>query len=78
MYIYKYIKERIYLFLLFQDYNGKDIFIGVTSIGIVVFQNNIRVNTFSWGKIVKISFKKKQFFIQLKREPVSFCPFSFL
>ncbi|XP_045498055.1 tyrosine-protein phosphatase non-receptor type 4 isoform X2 [Colias croceus] len=52
-----------------KDYNGKDILIGVTSIGIVVFQNNIRVNTFSWSKIVKISFKKKQFFIQLKREP---------
>ncbi|XP_050675741.1 tyrosine-protein phosphatase non-receptor type 4 isoform X3 [Leptidea sinapis] len=52
-----------------KDYNGKDIFIGVTSIGIVVFQNNIRMNTFSWSKIVKISFKKKQFFIQLKREP---------
>ncbi|CAH2096440.1 unnamed protein product [Euphydryas editha] len=52
-----------------KDYNGKDILIGVTSIGIVVFQNNIRVNTFSWTKIVKISFKKKQFFIQLKREP---------
>ncbi|XP_061383655.1 tyrosine-protein phosphatase non-receptor type 4 isoform X1 [Danaus plexippus] len=51
-----------------KDYNGKDILIGVTSIGIVVFQNNIRVNTFSWSKIVKISFKKKQFFIQLKRE----------
>lgn len=57
--------------LLFQDYHGKDIFIGVTSIGIVVFQNNIRINTFSWGKIVKISFKKKRFFIQLKREAVS-------
>ncbi|VVD05870.1 unnamed protein product [Leptidea sinapis] len=32
-------------------------------------KNNIRMNTFSWSKIVKISFKKKQFFIQLKREP---------
>ncbi|XP_053609653.1 tyrosine-protein phosphatase non-receptor type 4 [Plodia interpunctella] len=52
-----------------KDTNGKDIFIGVTSIGIVVFQNSIRVNTFSWSKIVKISFKKKQFFIQIKREP---------
>ncbi|XP_039753145.1 tyrosine-protein phosphatase non-receptor type 4 isoform X2 [Pararge aegeria] len=52
-----------------KDYHGKDIFIGVTSIGIVVFQNSTRVNTFSWSKIVKISFKKKQFFIQLKREP---------
>ncbi|KOB71849.1 Tyrosine-protein phosphatase non-receptor type 4, partial [Operophtera brumata] len=50
------------------DYHGKDILIGVTSIGLVVFQNNIRINTFSWGKIVKISFKKKRFFIQLKRE----------
>ncbi|CAH2216356.1 jg7418, partial [Pararge aegeria aegeria] len=48
-----------------KDYHGKDIFIGVTSIGIVVFQNSTRVNTFSWSKIVKISFKKKQFFIQL-------------
>ncbi|KAG7308824.1 hypothetical protein JYU34_006060 [Plutella xylostella] len=52
-----------------KDCSGKDISIGVTSIGIVVFQNNIRINTFSWGKIVKISFKRKQFFIQLKREP---------
>lgn len=52
-----------------KDCNGKDILIGVTSIGIVVFQNNIRVNTFSWGKIVKISFNRKQFSIQLKREP---------
>lgn len=56
---------------MFQDYSGKDIFIGVTSIGIVVFQNNVRINTFSWTKIVKISFKKKRFFIQLKREAVS-------
>ncbi|KAF4521553.1 hypothetical protein B566_EDAN001273 [Ephemera danica] len=43
--------------------------LGVTSIGLVVFQNNIRINTFSWSKIVKISFKRKQFFIQLRREP---------
>ncbi|XP_034831989.1 tyrosine-protein phosphatase non-receptor type 4 [Maniola hyperantus] len=46
----------------------KEIFIGVTSIGIVVFRNSVRVNTFSWSEIFKI-FKKKQFFIQLKREP---------
>lgn len=52
-----------------KDSSGKDIFIGVTSIGLVVFQNSIRINTFSWSKIVKISFKRKQFYIQLKREP---------
>lgn len=36
--------------------------------GLVVFQNQVKINTFSWSKIVKISFKRKQFFIQLKRE----------
>jgi hypothetical protein len=40
----------------------------VTSNGLVVFQANVKVNTFSWSKIVKISFKRKQFFIQLRKE----------
>lgn len=53
------------------DSTGKEINLGVTSIGLVVFQNNVRVNVFSWSKMVKISFKRKEFFIQLRREPVS-------
>ena len=40
----------------------------MTSIGLVVFQNLVKINTFSWTKIVKISFKRKQFFIQLRKE----------
>ena len=40
----------------------------MTSIGLVVFQNFLKINTFSWSKIVKISFKRKQFFIQLRKE----------
>ena len=55
----------------FQDSNGKEIQLGVTSLGIVVFQNSIRINSFSWSKIVKLSFKRKQFLVQLRREPVS-------
>lgn len=55
----------------FQDVAGKELHLGVTSIGLVVFQNGVRINVFSWGKIVKISFKRKQFFIQLRREQVS-------
>ncbi|KAJ8878651.1 hypothetical protein PR048_019234 [Dryococelus australis] len=54
-----------------QDSTNKEIQLGVTFVGLVVFQNNIRINTFSWSKIVKISFKRKQFFIQLRRELVS-------
>ncbi|XP_043281323.1 tyrosine-protein phosphatase non-receptor type 4 isoform X3 [Venturia canescens] len=53
---------------LHKDSTNKEIQLGVTSIGLVVFQNNIRINVFSWSKIVKISFKRKQFFIQLRRE----------
>ncbi|CAB0010639.1 unnamed protein product [Nesidiocoris tenuis] len=51
-----------------KDSSGKDLQLGVTSNGLVIFQNGIKINSFSWGKIVKISFKRKQFFIQLKRE----------
>lgn len=51
-----------------KDSNGRDIQLGVTSIGLVVFQNQVKINTFSWSKIVKISFKRKQFFIQLRKE----------
>ncbi|XP_076057001.1 tyrosine-protein phosphatase non-receptor type 4-like isoform X2 [Oratosquilla oratoria] len=51
-----------------KDSTNREIHIGVTSIGLVVLQNSIKINTFSWAKIVKISFKRKQFFIQLRRE----------
>lgn len=57
-------------FDLTQDDAGKEIHLGVTSLGLVVFFNNIRINLFSWSKIIKISFKRKQFFISLRREPV--------
>lgn len=57
---------------LFQDQSGKELQLGVTSTGLVIFQNSVKINTFSWCKIVKISFKQKQFFVQLKREPVCF------
>ncbi|XP_046327998.1 tyrosine-protein phosphatase non-receptor type 4-like isoform X5 [Haliotis rufescens] len=51
-----------------RDQSNIEIQLGVTSAGLVVFQNNVKINTFSWAKIVKISFKRKQFFIQLRRE----------
>lgn len=36
--------------------------------GIVVFQNSTKINTFSWAKIRKISFKRKRFLIKLHPE----------
>ncbi|CAD5117044.1 DgyrCDS5868 [Dimorphilus gyrociliatus] len=51
-----------------KDASQLEIQLGVTAAGLVVFQNNIKINTFAWSKIVKISFKRKQFFVKLRRD----------
>lgn len=51
-----------------RDQSNTEILIGVMSAGIVVYKNRVRINCFPWLKVVKISFKCKQFFIQLRRE----------
>ncbi|XP_041724933.1 tyrosine-protein phosphatase non-receptor type 4 isoform X1 [Coregonus clupeaformis] len=51
-----------------RDQRNTEILIGVMSAGIVVYKNRVRINCFPWLKIVKISFKCKQFFVQLRRE----------
>ncbi|EDW76939.1 uncharacterized protein Dwil_GK13061 [Drosophila willistoni] len=51
------------------DSNGKELQLGVSAVGLLVFQHSLRINTFSWSKMVKVSFKRKDFFIQLRREP---------
>ncbi|XP_053327551.1 tyrosine-protein phosphatase non-receptor type 4 isoform X2 [Spea bombifrons] len=51
-----------------RDQSNNEILIGVMSGGILIYRNRVRVNTFPWLKIVKISFKCKQFFIQLRKD----------
>nr|XP_033801315.1 tyrosine-protein phosphatase non-receptor type 4 isoform X2 [Geotrypetes seraphini] len=51
-----------------RDQSNNEILIGVNSGGILIYKNRVRINTFLWLKIVKISFKCKQFFIQLRKE----------
>lgn len=51
------------------DSSGKEIQLGVSGIGLLVYSNELRINTFSWSKMTKVSFKRKEFFIQLRREP---------
>lgn len=51
-----------------RENSGTEVKLGVTAVGLVVFQNNVKINTFSWSKIIKISFKRKQFFIQLRKD----------
>ncbi|MBN3306537.1 PTN4 phosphatase, partial [Amia calva] len=59
---------RFWSLPLFQDQSNTEILIGVMSGGIVIYKNRVRINCFLWLKVVKISFKCKQFFIQLRRE----------
>uniref|UniRef100_H2LDP7 FERM domain-containing protein n=1 Tax=Oryzias latipes TaxID=8090 RepID=H2LDP7_ORYLA len=47
------------------DGEGQRINLAVTHSGVLVFQGNTKINTFSWGKIRKLSFKRKHFLIKL-------------
>lgn len=40
--------------------------------GLIIFQGLVKIKLFPWASIVKISFKRKQFFLQQKREQVRF------
>eukprot|EP00116_Pleurobrachia_bachei_P005987 sb/3466249/ len=42
--------------------------LGVMASGILVFLKENRINSFSWAKITKISFKKKRFYIHIKTD----------
>lgn len=56
-----------------KDSMDKDMLIGVTTVGTIVYQNDHVVNEFSWSKMIKISFKRRTFFMELKRELVNNC-----
>ncbi|XP_063058273.1 FERM, ARHGEF and pleckstrin domain-containing protein 1-like [Engraulis encrasicolus] len=47
------------------DGEGTKINLAVTHSGVLVFQGNRKINTFSWAKIRKLSFKRRHFLIKL-------------
>ncbi|KAK1889629.1 FERM domain containing protein 7 [Dissostichus eleginoides] len=47
------------------DGEGMRINLAVTHSGVLVFQGNTKINTFSWAKIRKLSFKRKHFLIKV-------------
>ncbi|XP_035287804.1 FERM domain-containing protein 7-like [Anguilla anguilla] len=52
------------------DGEGMRINLAVTHMGLLVFQGNRKINTFSWAKIRKLSFKRKHFLIKLHEKIV--------
>ncbi|XP_038051153.1 COPII coat assembly protein sec16-like isoform X2 [Patiria miniata] len=51
-----------------RDYENVQLQLAVSHQGVLVFHNNSRINTFSWAKIRKLSFKRKRFLVKLHPE----------
>merc|ERR1719438_777086 len=51
-----------------KDHEGVSLTLAVAHLGVLVFQNCTKINTFSWAKIRKLSFKRKKFLIKLHPE----------
>ncbi|XP_048240865.1 FERM, ARHGEF and pleckstrin domain-containing protein 2-like isoform X2 [Haliotis rufescens] len=51
-----------------KDHEAVTLTLAVAHMGVQVFQNATKINTFSWAKIRKLSFKRKKFLIKLHPE----------
>ncbi|KAJ8334911.1 hypothetical protein SKAU_G00405500 [Synaphobranchus kaupii] len=49
-----------------KDLDGVDIMLGVSSGGLMVFKDKLRINRFPWPKVLKISYKRSGFFIKIR------------
>lgn len=45
--------------------------LGVCSSGLLVYRDRLRINRFSWPKILKISYKRNNFYIKIRPGEVS-------
>lgn len=60
--------EAIFTIVDSQDPEGVPLNLAVAHTGVLVFQNYAKINTFSWAKVRKLSFKRKKFLIKLHPE----------
>ncbi|XP_020917799.1 tyrosine-protein phosphatase non-receptor type 4 isoform X2 [Exaiptasia diaphana] len=49
-----------------QDTQGTDLYIGISALGLTVYHNKCKINFFPWSKVVKVCFKRKRFYIQIR------------
>ncbi|KAJ3606727.1 hypothetical protein NHX12_026246 [Muraenolepis orangiensis] len=49
-----------------KDSEGVDIMLGVCSNGLLVYKDRLRINRFAWPKILKISYKRNNFYIKIR------------
>lgn len=55
-----------YNLLILQDGENVDIQLGVCWSGILVFREKLQINKFVWPKILKMSYRRKKFYIKLR------------
>ncbi|XP_069743117.1 protein 4.1-like isoform X11 [Narcine bancroftii] len=49
-----------------QDSEGVDIMLGVCANGLLIYKDRLRINRFAWPKILKISYKRSNFYIKIR------------
>lgn len=49
-----------------KDSEGVDIMLGVCASGLLVYRDKLRINRFAWPKILKISYKRNNFYIKIR------------
>jgi erythrocyte membrane protein band 4.1 len=49
-----------------KDSEGVDIMLGVCASGLLVYKDKLRINRFAWPKILKISYKRNNFYIKIR------------
>ncbi|XP_056283379.1 band 4.1-like protein 2 isoform X10 [Pseudoliparis swirei] len=49
-----------------KDSDGVDIMLGVCANGLLVYKDRLRINRFAWPKILKISYKRNNFYIKIR------------
>ncbi|XP_066989514.1 band 4.1-like protein 3 isoform X13 [Macrobrachium rosenbergii] len=49
-----------------KDSEGVDILLGVCASGLLVYRDKLRINRFAWPKILKISYKRSNFYIKIR------------
>ncbi|XP_072296904.1 band 4.1-like protein 2 isoform X7 [Eucyclogobius newberryi] len=49
-----------------KDSEGVDIMLGVCANGLLVYKDKLRINRFAWPKILKISYKRNNFYIKIR------------
>ena len=68
----KYHSKFSDFFCNLQDAEGEKIKLGVCASGIIVYKDKVQMNRFVWPKVLKMSYRRKKFYIKIRPGEVNF------